>query len=85
MGLDDDLLLGADLQPRGAIFTKDTDEPRMKDYIIEWNRLGYEDVVQDFRKAFSLDKIKRLIDTSFLSEKRKKALFRLICKRGDEL
>lgn len=85
VGLDNDLMLGADLQPRGAIFTKETDEPRMKDYIIEWNRLGYENVVQRFRKAFSQEKLKQLIDTSFLSEKRQKALFRLICKRGEEL
>ena len=27
IGLDDDLMLGADLQPRGAIFTEETDEP----------------------------------------------------------
>ncbi|MBA3286143.1 MAG: HipA domain-containing protein, partial [Nitrosopumilus sp.] len=42
VGLDNDLMLEADLQPRGAIFTTETDEPRMKDYIKEWNRLGYE-------------------------------------------
>ncbi len=57
----------------------------MKDYIIEWNRLGYENVVERFRKAFSQEKLKQLIDTSFISEKRQKALFRLICKRGEEL
>jgi len=63
VGLDNDLMLGADLQPRGAIFTRQTDEPRMKDYILEWNRLGYENVVQSFRKAFSQEKLKQLIDT----------------------
>ena len=59
VGLDDDLMLGADLQPRGAIFTKETDEPTMKDYVREWNRLGYEEVVQRFRRGFfrKFDKI----------------------------
>ncbi|MBS0655825.1 MAG: HipA domain-containing protein [Verrucomicrobia bacterium] len=85
IGLDDDWMLGADLQPRGAIFTKATDEPRMGDYVTEWYRLGYEAVVDRFRKSFSLEKIEQIIKVSFLSEKRKKALFRLICKRGAEL
>jgi hypothetical protein len=85
VGLDNDSMLGADLQPRGAIFTNATDEPKMKDYVIEWNRLGYGVVVERFRKTYSLEKIRRLIEDSFLSEKRKKALFRLITKRGEEL
>jgi len=85
VGLDNDSMLGADLQPRGAIFTKVTDEPKMKDYVIEWNRLGYGAVVENFRNTFSLEKIRRLINDSLLSEKRKKALLRLISKRGEEL
>lgn len=85
VGLDDDSMLGADLQPRGAIFTKETDEPTMKDYVHEWNRLGYENVVQRFRKRCSLEKLRGLIEESFIGEKRKKALFRLISKRSEEL
>ena len=57
----------------------------MKDYIKEWNRFGYENIVQKFRNVFVQDKLQQLIDTSFLSEKRQKALFRLICKRDEEL
>jgi hypothetical protein len=69
----------------GAIFTKKTDEPTIKDYVDEWNRLGYEKVVQSFRKRFSIEKLSGIIEGSFIGEKRKKALFRLISKRGEEL
>lgn len=85
VGLDDDLMLGADLQPRGAIFTTVTDEPTLKDYVCEWNRLGYENVVQNFRKNLYIEKLEHLIEESFIGEKRKKALMRLIRKREAEL
>lgn len=85
VGLDDDLMLGAELQPRGAIFTKETDEPTLKDYVQEWNRLGYTKVVQLFRKNLSLDRLQDLVEESFIGEKRKKALIRLIRKREEEL
>ena len=85
VGLDNHLMLGADLQPRGSIFTKETDEPKMKDYVLEWNRLGYGNVVENFRKAFSLEKLTHIVQASFLSEKRQKALLRLISKRSEEL
>jgi hypothetical protein len=85
VGLDDDLMLGADLQPRGAIFTKETDEPTMKDYVREWNRLGYEEVVQRFQKRVSLEKLIKILEESFIGEKRRKALLRLMSKRVEEL
>ena len=36
-------------------------------------------------RHFHKDKLKIIIDASLLSEKRRKALFRLISKRGEEL
>lgn len=78
-------ILGADLQPRGAIFTKDTDKPTMKDYVLEWKRLGFEDTVDHFRRNHSLENIEQLIKNSHLHEKRRKALFNLITKRSEEL
>ncbi len=85
LALEDPFMLGADLQPRGSIYTKDTDKPTMKDYILEWNRLGYGDVVRRFKKNLSLATIKDLIEKSHISEKRKKALLNLILKRNEEL
>ncbi len=85
LALEDPSMLGADLQPRGSIYTKDTDKPTMKDYVLEWNRLGYGDVVRHFKKNLSLPTIKDLIEKSHLSEKRKRALLVLILKRNEEL
>jgi hypothetical protein len=85
LALEDSSMLGADLQPRGAIYTKETDKPTMKDYVLEWNRLGYCDVVRYFKKNISLETIKDLIEKSHLSEKRKRALLVLILKRSEEL
>ncbi len=85
LALEHPSMLGADLQPRGSIYTKETDKPTMKDYVLEWNRLGYGDVVRRFNKNLSLRMIKDLIEKSHLSEKRKRALFGLILKRNEEL
>lgn len=85
LALEDPSILGADLQPRGSIFTKDSDKPTMKDYVLEWNRLGYSHVIQDFKKKLHLRTIKTLIEESHISEKRKQALLRLILKRNEEL
>lgn len=78
-------MLGADLQPRGSIFTKDTDKPTMKDYVLEWNRLGYADVIRRFKRNLRLETIRNLPEKSHLSEKRKMALLRLIRTRSEEL
>lgn len=85
LALEDPSILGADLQPRGSIFTKNSDKPTMKDYILEWDRLGYGHVVQSFRQKLHLGTIKTLIEQSHISEKRKQALSRLILKRSEEL
>ncbi len=57
----------------------------MKDYVHEWNRLGYQNVVQSVQKRCSLQKLRGLIEESFISEKRKMVLFHLISKRSEEL
>jgi len=85
LGVEDISFLGTDLQPRGSIYTNDSNEPTMKDYVHEWNRLGYANVVDHFRNTLSLPGITNLIEVSYLSEKRKKALLRLIAKRSEEL
>lgn len=85
IGLDDDSMLGADLQPRGAIYTQTSDEPTTKDYVKEWRRLGYDNIVQKAINAFAQDSIEEIIQKSFITEKRRNALIRLIKKRGDEL
>ncbi len=85
LGTEIQSLLGADHHPAGAIHTKTETEPSMKDYIHEWERLGYSDVINRFRKNVSLQKITKLINNSFLTSKRKNAILKLINKRIEEL
>jgi len=54
-------------------------------FVREWKRLGFDDVVDRFRKKHSLKKLQSLVENSYISEKRKKALLRLIFKRSEEL
>lgn len=85
LAIEEYALLGADLQPRGSISTKVSDKPTMKDYVYEWNRLGYGEVVDRFRKHYSLAELQKLVDKSYISPKRQKAILTLISKRGKEL
>lgn len=85
IGVEDHRLLGADLRPRGAIFTKDTDKPTMRDYVVEWERLGFGDTVELFRESYSYEQINGIISNSHMSSKRQNALLQLIQKRGQEL
>jgi hypothetical protein len=85
LGVEITSLLGADHQPAGAISTQSVSNPTMKDYIHEWERLGFGDVVERFRKAVSLENIQALIKSSYLIPKRKEALLRLLSKRHKEL
>jgi hypothetical protein len=85
LGVEIHSLLDADLQPRGAIFTKYSNEPTMKDYIIEWDRLGYKNVIDQFRKSLAAAPLKQRLEFRFLTEKRRNALRRLIEKRIQEV
>lgn len=78
-------LLAADHQPVGAIQTTFSKHPSMKDYVQEWTRLGFEHVIDRFRKNISVEKIQNLVQNSYLTPKRKEAFLRLILKRNKEL
>ena len=87
IGVETEDLLGAQLEPKGCIATLATGEPSMKDYVIEFRRLGYGEVCEKFYESVQKNKsaIKNLIDNSFLSPKRKQALENLINRRYTEL
>ncbi|MCB1114832.1 MAG: HipA domain-containing protein [Chlamydiia bacterium] len=80
-------LLGADLHPTGAIATKATQEPSMKDYAQEFYRLGYTDVVDQFYAQLNSkkDTFYALIHHSFVSQERKDAFLKLVNRRIEEL
>ena len=85
IGIELDSLLEADHQPKGAIATSVSSEPTMKEYINEWNRLGFDYTVDHFRKAVSFDDILSLVKSSYITPKRQEALLRIIRKRVEEL
>lgn len=85
LGTEVNSLLGADHQPAGAIWTRAAQSPTMRDYVHEWERLGFGYVVDRFRSAVSLQDIESLVRNSFLTSKRQEALLRLILKRSNEL
>ena len=87
IGIEIESLLGAQLEPKGSIATMTTTEPSMKDYVIEFKRLEHGGVCEQFLKNLKKNKlaIKNLIDNSFLSPNRKKALRDLMNRRYKEL
>jgi len=85
LALEDPDFLGVQHEPRGAIATQKTQEPTMKDYVLEWNRLGFDEPIKLFKKRVNLSEINKLISNSFISHERQNALIRLIERRHQEL
>jgi len=85
LGMEIPELLGAHHEPRGAIPTAETREPTMKDYVLEFQRLGYDKVIASFEKVVKIDKIEQLINESFICAARQSALLRLVKRRHKEL
>lgn len=86
LGGEIEALLGADHEPRGCIYVEGNEEPTMKDYVVEFYRLGHLEIVNDFHKKVvnNIQRISHLLENPFLSKKRKDALLRLIQKRLKE-
>ncbi len=87
IGIEDDVLLGADLNPKGKIFTSLTNEPTLKDYVYEFTRLGFAEIVDGFIAKIKEKNefIVELIEASNLSSKRKNAFLKIINKRIEEI
>lgn len=81
-------MLKADFNPTGKISTELSEEPSMRDYVVELRGLGFEDTVAKFFSTLALhgmEKIESLIEQSFCSSLMKIALKTLIRKRYVEL
>jgi len=57
----------------------------MKDYVKEWLCLGFGEEVKNFAERINLQLIENLVVSSFLTEKRKNAILRLIQRRFKEM
>ena len=85
IGIEDTCLLNAQHNPKGKIATSQTPEPSIKDYVIEFKLLGFEDLCLDFYKRICLSDIFNFIKRSFISEKRQNAFTCIIDNRYWEL
>lgn len=85
LGMEIPELLGAHHEPRGAIPTSKTNEPTMRDYVVELQRLGFDKIAMAFAKKVNIEKIESKIEKSFIGKDRQQALLRLILRRYQEL
>lgn len=87
IGIEAEVLLGADINPTGKISTKATMEPSMKDYILEFNRLGYQEIVLSFKEKLKANwkHVHEIVQLSDLKPKRKDALLKVLNKRRSEI
>ncbi len=82
---DDEFLL-AHFNPSGAIWTSDSKEPKLLNYIREFKKLNLEKPCQKFIKKI-MDKFPLLIEeiqNSEISERRKKAFIKLLNERLED-
>ncbi|MFH1653464.1 MAG: HipA domain-containing protein [Pseudomonadota bacterium] len=86
LGLEFGSTLKATFSPRGKIWTKDSHEPEMTEYLKEMDRIVVINKAQQFYNDISIDKIVEYIDESFsLSMQMREALKKLILKRYEDL
>lgn len=86
LGIEDDFFLVSDINPGGSIWTKDNKHPKSFDYIKEFQRLGYGDLVNAFiiKITSQSSNIIKAVEVARLSQKRKDALIKLLNKRIEE-
>lgn len=86
LGIEDDFFLVSDVNPSGSIWTKASKEPKSMDYIKEFQRLGYETIVAQFRNKIILQfpNIISTINNTELTPVRKNALTKLLQKRKED-
>ena len=78
IGIEDKMVLGAQICPRGKIYTSKSQEPDIVGYIQEFNELGHEEIVNEFIKDINLSRVEDCIYSFEMSEKRRDAFFNLV-------
>lgn len=85
IGVEEKMLLGAHHDPKGKIATTLTNEPTIKDYAAEFIQTGHKTLVEEFMDDVDLKKLGIIVSESFISQKRKDALMKIISERMMEL
>lgn len=86
LGLESGPILKATFAPKGKIWTRNSREPEMTEYLDEIGRLGVMETARSFYEALSLDKVQEYIGTSqSLSGEMRAALTKLTSARYGDL
>lgn len=86
LGLESGSMLSAHFSPKGKIWTKDSKEPGMMEYLEEISRLGAFEMAEEFFNKLPIARVSSTIsDAVCLSDPMKKALLKLINERYMEL
>lgn len=84
LGLEQGEMLKANFQPRGKIATKTVSDPLLSNYIDEFRRLGFEDIVKDFFLVIDIADINKTIEQGFYSKAMMHAMKKLVECRYQE-
>ena len=78
-----EFLLGTDLNPSGSVWTSTSKEPKLRDYLCEFERLGFGQVCTHFkRKLFArFGDIIAEVNCSFITAKRQQAFLNFLEKK----
>lgn len=84
LGIEESALLGAMHEPYGKIKANNNDKPTMRDYVLEFKKLGFTEELKEFYNSINLTRMNAHICNSFMSQKRQEALKKLINRRYQE-
>jgi hypothetical protein len=86
LGIVDEALLGAHFNPSGCVWTKKTNEPKVKDYLEEFERLGFKIKVDMMSKTIvqKEHEIMKLLGDAPVENRRKEAFIKLVKTRLEE-
>ena len=86
-GIENKNMLSADLNPSCSIWTAASKEPKLLDYIEEFQRLGFHKVCDQLTKRFlkQFKAIEQEVRESYISKKTSTSLFKVFKKEGERL
>ena len=85
-GIEDELMLEANLNPSCSIWTASSKEPKFLDYMTEFKKLGFQKTCREFERNFlnQFQRIEQEVNTAFISKKRKKAFLKFLLKKVED-
>jgi hypothetical protein len=85
LGIEEESFLKAVLEPCGKIHSSRSQEPKMREYALDFCEMGYGALVAQFYLSIALQEILDLVSRSFISPMRQTAFSKLLHRRYHEL